>query len=143
MTVRGLCRPPPRGPRGRTIVPRDRLGALYNRISGLYARKGNRSPVYRARRPSMVGALCGPSHRRTLMSVCPLTSPSRLRRPFIWTKVPCKRERTVLKPSASNEGQVLKGGECSAPADELGLGRPGRGARPCRVHRVSRTGCHD
>ena len=115
--------PVPRAPRGRKIAPRHRRNILHIPTSGLYARKGKPGRVAAARRRS---SRCGPSrlhHRRTLVPRCPITSPRWPRRPFIRTKASTKRENAVPTPSASNEGQVFKGGESLAADGEQHTGR--------------------
>ena len=125
----------PRAPRGRKIAPRHRRNILHIPTSGLYARKGKPGRVAAARRRS---SRCGPSrlhHRRTLVPRCPITSPRWPRRPFIRTKASTKRENAVPTPSASNEGQVFKGGESLAADGEQHTGRAARAEGRCERYR--------
>ena len=125
----------PRAPRGRKIAPRHRRNILHIPTSGLYARKGKPGRVAAARRRS---SRCGPSrlhHRRTLVPRCPITSPRWPRRPFIRTKASTKRENAVPTPSASNEGQVFKGGESLAADGEQHTGRAARAEGWCERYR--------
>ena len=72
---------------------------------------------------------CGSSrlhHRRTLVPRCPITSPRWPRRPFIRTKASTKRQNAVPTPSASNEGQVFKGGGSLAADGEQHTDRAAR-----------------
>ena len=62
------------------------------------------------------------------------TSPRWPRRPFIRTKASTKRENAVPTPSASNEGQVFKGGESLAVDGEQHTDRAIGSAGPCEVH---------
>ena len=73
--------------------------------------------------------------------VCRLNSPSWLRRPIIWTKVPCKRQRTGLMPSSTSETQVLRGPRVEDADGDLGSRRLGRVVRASRVCRADRHGC--
>ena len=130
----------PRAPRGRKIAPRHRRNILHIPTSGLYARKGKPGRVAAARRRSSDAALCRLHHRRTLVPRCPITSPRWPRRPFIRTKASTKRENAVPTPSASNEGQVFKGGESLAVDGEQHTDRAIGSAGPCEVHPRSRGG---
>ena len=125
----------PRAPRGRKIAPRHRRNILHIPTSGLYARKGKPGRVAAARRRSSDAALCRLHHRRTLVPRCPMTSPRWPRRPFIRTKASTKRENAVPTPSASNEGQVFKGGESSAADGEQHTGRAARAEGWCERYR--------
>ena len=78
------------------------------------------------RRPVGARPLSGPrSAVKNMVRVCPIriTSPRWPRRPFIRTKVPCERETTIPKRSASTGGQVFKGGGSSAADGEQHTGR--------------------
>ena len=108
-----------------------RRNILHIPTSGLYARKGKPGRVAAARRRSSDAALCRLHHRRTLVPRCPITSPRWPRRPFIRTKASSKRENAVPTPSASNEGQVFKGGESSAADGEQHTGRAARAEGRC------------
>ena len=127
--------PVPRAPRGRKMAPRDRLTPLHIPTSGLYARKGKSGRVPATRRRSSDGALCRLHHRRTMVPVCPITSPFRPRRPFIRTKVPCERERAIPKRCASTGGQVFRGEERRGSDGEQHTGRAARAERRCERYR--------
>ena len=90
---------------------------------------------------SIHAALCHLWHRRTTSRVCRLNSPSWLRCPIIWTKVPCKRQRTDLMPSSTSETQVLRGPRVEDADGDLGSRRLGRVVRASRVCRADRHGC--
>ena len=90
---------------------------------------------------SIHAALCHLWHRRTTSRVCRLNSPSWLRCPIIWTKVPCKRQRTGLMPSSTSETQVLRGPRVEDADGDLGSRRLGRVVRASRVCRTDRHGC--
>ena len=78
------------------------------------------------RRPVGARPLSGPrSAVKNMVRVCPIriTSPRWPRRPFIRTKVPCERETTIPKRSASTGGQVFKGGGSSAADGKQHTGR--------------------
>ena len=130
----------PRAPRGCKIAPRHRRNILHIPTSGLYAPKRKRCLFSGARRRSSDAALCRLHHRRTLVPRCPITSPRWPRRPFIRTKASTKRENAVPTPSASNEGQVFKGGESLAVDGEQHTDRVIGSAGPCEVHPRSRGG---
>ena len=102
---------------------------LHIPTSGLYTRKGKSGRVAAARRPSSRCGLYRLHHRRTLVPVCPITSPRWPRRPFIRTKASTKRQNAVPTPSASNEGQVFKGGESLASYGEQHTDRAARAER--------------
>ena len=61
-----------------------------------------------------------------MVPVCPITSPRWPRRPFIRTKASTKRQNAIPTPSASNEGQVFKGGGSLAADGEQHTDRAAR-----------------
>ena len=130
------------------MAPRDRLTPLHIPTSGLYARKGKSGRVPAARRRSSDGALCRLHHRRTMVPVCPITSPFRPRRAFMRTKVPCERERAIPKRCASTGGQVFRGEERRGSDGEQHTGRAveaeGRSERYRGPpdHRIRRSECY-
>ena len=89
---------------------------------------------------SIHAASCHLWHRRTMSRDCRLTSPSWLRRPIGWTKVPYQRQRTELMPSSTSETQVLRGPRMEDADGDLGSRRPGRVVRASGVYRADRHG---
>ena len=99
-------------------------------------------------RRSSDGALSRLHHRRTMVPVCPISSPRWPRRPFIRTKASTKRQNVIPTPSASNEGQVFKGGGSLAADGEQHTDRAARAeGRRERYrwppdHQVRRSECY-
>ena len=102
------------------------MNLLHIPTSGLYHWKRQLSHFFPSRRRSSDGALSRLHHRRTVVRVCPISSPRWPRRPFTWTKASTKRQNAIPTPSASNEGQVFKGGGSLASYGEQHTDRAAR-----------------